>query len=737
MKKVILSSLSILILGIILTNISCEQLDIKSVTKINTGEVSDIGYYKATIQGTVIDVGENVREIGHCWDTISSPKTDKNKQAISDDLNQGTGIYTEMTSLRPGHKYYVRAYAITDNKTTYGEETTFETTKLPDFALNLSFPATNSLWPVGKSRKIAWTTDIPGAFKLTLFKYEGGTDVDLREIATTDVGAREYDYVLPSDAVTAGDYYAIKIESIDIPEIYNLQGFKATDPTISLVQPDANTKWNINREYTIEWNSTDIDRVDIGLLQDGNWVLDITYAHLNNESQPWDIPQSLTPGTNYQVKISYADFPEIMVISDNFEILGEANISVTAPVAADDWQAGSTHEITWTDNISENVRIELFKNGTWETEIVSSTESNGTYSWTLPSGMTAGTDYTIKVTMVGDDNVVGESTQFAVSVTAPYINISLPTTGDHLLNEETYTITWTDNISENVNIDLYKGGLFISNIIANTSSEGSYNWIPSSLTAGTDYSIKISSVNNNSITDESDQFSIAALFDYDENGYNSITIGTQIWMKENLKVTHYTSGNTIPNVTGNAAWAALNDDNIDKAYCWYNDDEATYKETYGALYTWAGAMDGASSSTANPSNIQGVCPTGWHLPSDAEWTELTDYLTNNGYGYEGSGDDIGKSMATTSGWATDGTAGNIGNDQATNNSSGFSALPAGMRRDDDGSSRFGGGGVGYWWSSTEYNSSSVNYRALSYSSSDVVHSNYVKSGGYSVRCVKN
>ena len=71
--------------------------------------------------------------------------------------------------------------------------------------------------------------------------------------------------------------------------------------------------------------------------------------------------------------------------------------------------------------------------------------------------------------------------------------------------------------------------------------------------------------------------------------------------------------------------------------------------TYGVLYNWPAAMNGAAGSISVPSGVQGICPSGWHLPSDAEWTILTDYLTNKGYGYGGSGSDIGKSMAATSG----------------------------------------------------------------------------------------
>ena len=118
-----------------------------------------------------------------------------------------------------------------------------------------------------------------------------------------------------------------------------------------------------------------------------------------------------------------------------------------------------------------------------------------------------------------------------------------------------------------------------------------------------------------------------SITDKDGNVYTSVTIGTQVWMKENLKTTKYNDGTAIPLVTDGAAWESL----TTPGYCWYNNDAATYKATYGALY---------NRYTANSGKL---CPAGWHVPADSEWTTLTDYLINNGYGYGGSGSEIAKS----------------------------------------------------------------------------------------------
>jgi len=183
----------------------------------------------------------------------------------------------------------------------------------------------------------------------------------------------------------------------------------------------------------------------------------------------------------------------------------------------------------------------------------------------------------------------------------------------------------------------------------------------------------------------------------DNNRYKYVKIGNQIWMAENLAYKP-SSGNY---------WAYNNDD--------------SYIATYGYLYDWNTAMNGAGSSATNPSNVQGICPEGWHLPSDAEWTQLTDYL---------GGEDVAGGKLKEAGhdhWQSP----NAG----ANNVSGFTALPGGYRNSDG--SFYYIGYKGYWWSATENGASNAWYRYLLYGDSYVYRYYNFKSLGYSVRCVKN
>lgn len=215
---------------------------------------------------------------------------------------------------------------------------------------------------------------------------------------------------------------------------------------------------------------------------------------------------------------------------------------------------------------------------------------------------------------------------------------------------------------------------------------------------------------------------ITGVTDIEGNVYRTVTIGTQEWMAENLKTTKYNDGASIPLVTDDTEWINL----TTPGYCWYANDETTYKNTYGALYNWYAV------------NTDKLCPAGWHVPTDAEWTELENYLIANGYNYDGttSENKIAKSLASTSGWMSSSDVGDVGNDQASNNSTGFSAFPGGRRNYNGNFDTVGNNG--YWWSSTEtFLPTTAYFRYLSYYFSHLVSYNYTKDYGLSVRCLRD
>ena len=192
-----------------------------------------------------------------------------------------------------------------------------------------------------------------------------------------------------------------------------------------------------------------------------------------------------------------------------------------------------------------------------------------------------------------------------------------------------------------------------------------------------------------------------------------VTIGTQVWATVNLDVTTYRDGTTIPQVTDPTQWSNL----TTGAWCYYNNNSSS-GTTYGKLYNWY-AVAGIHDADPNTPN-KVLAPTGWHLPTDAEWTTLTNTL--GGTTVAG-----GKLKATgTSLWDTPNT-------DATN-SSGFSGLPGGR----NGNGTFSNvGGYGIWWSSSQYGSTYAWIRFLYYSNGYAYRDYYNKLYGFSVRCLRD
>jgi uncharacterized protein (TIGR02145 family) len=330
-----------------------------------------------------------------------------------------------------------------------------------------------------------------------------------------------------------------------------------------------------------------------------------------------------------------------------------------------------------------------------------------------------------------------------VSNKFPVCIITNPKNGDELLQKESITISVEASDADGIITEVI---ISIDSIEADTCQSFPYHfqWNTSDTISGrhsiqaraTDNSNNTSShkISINILLNDSIVWETGTVKDFDGNTYKTVKIGEQWWMAENLKTTHYANGTEIPLIENDSLWSDL--EFTDKAFCYY-DDSVSSAVIYGALYNWEAAMNGAGSSEFNPSQVQGACPTGWHLPSDGEWIELEMYL---GMSYEEAwlvgwrGTNEGTKMKATMGWDENGNG---------TNSSGFSALPAGIR---DNNGLFSDAGkITHFWSTTEYfNFTTLAFnRKLSYNQSGIgwFHAShlygYPKDFGFSVRCVKD
>ena len=210
--------------------------------------------------------------------------------------------------------------------------------------------------------------------------------------------------------------------------------------------------------------------------------------------------------------------------------------------------------------------------------------------------------------------------------------------------------------------------------------------------------------------------------DLDGNRYHTVTIGNQTWMLENLKTTKFRNGESIPNVTDNAAWAGL----TTAAWCDY-ENNTTYGQKYGKIYNWHAVSDNRN-----------IAPAGWHVATVEEWLVLQNYLMKNGFNYDGSTDidKFSKSLSSKSDWAYSPNTGAPGNQSLLNNSSGFNGLPAGGRLGSSGNF-FGLTESTFWWTSTNSSSTNAYYQAIFNAYSFLGDYSDLKTSGRSVRCIKS
>jgi uncharacterized protein (TIGR02145 family) len=207
--------------------------------------------------------------------------------------------------------------------------------------------------------------------------------------------------------------------------------------------------------------------------------------------------------------------------------------------------------------------------------------------------------------------------------------------------------------------------------------------------------------------------------DYDDNCYEVVQIGTQLWMAENLRVTHYNDGIEIPNITNNGDWGSLSAG----AYGVYNNDPLN-AVIYGNLYNWYTVDDDS-----------GLCPAGWHVPSDEEFIELEMFLgmsesEANDTGYRGTNE--GSKLAGSSGLWNDG---NLENNSEFG-TSGFTAHPGGYRSYSNGTYQHVGVGS-YFWLSSESSSTDAWYRIIYFNNSSVTRYDHDKQYGSSIRCLRD
>jgi uncharacterized protein (TIGR02145 family) len=435
----------------------------------------------------------------------------------------------------------------------------------------------------------------------------------------------------------------------------------------------------------------------------------------------------LLAGTNYNIRayatnsVGTAYYSQVafktlalapVLITADFSTITATSFISGGNITNDGGSSVTTRGVCW--SINQNPTISDSK----------TSDGSGTGSFTSSvTGLSAGTTYYVRAYAT---NTIGTSYGNQISTKTSAVVPTLITTASSSITSTTaasggnitsdggaaitargvcWSTTTGPTTTGSKTSDNTGTGNFTSSISGLTANTTYYVRAYATNSAGTGYGTEITfktSTNPSTGIIFNPTLTYGTVSDNDNNVYKTKQIGTQVWMAENLKATKYNDGTAIPLVTDNTDWTNLST----PGFCWYNNAD-TNKDTYGALYNWY---------TVNTGKL---CPTGWHMPSDAEWTTLTTWL--GGESISG-----GKLKETgTSHWLSPNTG--------ATNTSGFTAIPGGYR-----GGAFGDiDSYGTWWSSTEYSTIYPWERDMFCSSNDVGRFYDVKQTGRSVRCLKN
>lgn len=695
---------------------------------LTTAEVTSITHTTAVTGGNITSDGNaTVTARGVCWATTTNPTVTGSK--TTDGAGTGTFV-SNITGLTAGTTYYVRAYATNSVGTSYGNEVSFTatavglptltTTDMGSVTLTTATSGGNITDDGGNAisaRGVCWATTAnpttanfkttdgtgTGSFTSNLTGLTPGTLYHVRAYATNSAGT------------AYGNELTFTASAIQLPTLTTTAYSAVTRTTAQSGGVITADGGGAITARGVCWATTTNPVVTGSATNDGSGTGTFTSTITG-----------LTAATTYYVR-AYATNSTGTAYGNEISFTTGAAVlpTITTVEVTSITQTGATSG----GDITDEGGVAITASGicwaaTANPTTADSKTTDGTPSGTFASnitGLTAGATYHVRAYAT---NSVGTSYGDDVSFTTtspllPTLTTAIPS-----------AIDLTTAVSGGTIVSDGGGAITVSGICWSTTVDpttadsrttngtltGTFTGNMTSLTPGTRYYVRAYATNSTGTGYGNTQEFSTNIADIEGNTYKTVMIGTQMWMAENLKTTQFNDGSAITNVTDNAAWAAL----TTSAYCWYNNNQSTYEPIYGAMYNWFAADAG------------NLCPTGWHVPSDPEFSTLEVYLgvpQSEVDSWAWHGTDQGSMMKNTTGWGTgmNGT-----------NTSGFSALPGGYRYGLTGTFN-NVGDLTYWWTTTPVPADPTTawYRRLDGSSSQIYKAATEKPAGKYIRCIKD
>ncbi|MBN1510170.1 MAG: hypothetical protein JW955_25205 [Sedimentisphaerales bacterium] len=357
---------------------------------------------------------------------------------------------------------------------------------------------------IAMGRSIAYTITWDGFSStfVTIDLYKGSRQYSTIERSASNTGS--YAWTVPGDTALGADY-RIKIASTSDASQwdYSDNPFEIKDVGTVTYPTNAGVTWRRGETPTITWAGFVGSTVRIDLYKGGSLHRTITSSTSNDGSHAWTVPSSQTLGADFKIRITSAD---LLQSDDSDNVFTIADPRVTYPTDRGiTWKVSDSYRITWTGFVDTSVRIELYQGRTLVRTIAWSAPNTDSYTWTVPSDQTPGSDFTIRISATSDASQYDDSDN-VFAITNP--RVTYPTdAGVTWRLGEARTIAWTGFNGAGVKIELYKGSTLNRTITSSTSNDGSYTWtVPADQTTGADFKIRITSTSDSTQFDDSDNY---------------------------------------------------------------------------------------------------------------------------------------------------------------------------------------------------------------------------------------